>query len=651
MKSIQKKFSLFITALIFATAVIITVLAIFIFNSKMTNQMQEDTGALSTSYSLAVRNQIEGFKMQLKQAAVLEGITQSDTKERDALLQQLAKSSGFQYFAISDSSGKTSRNSDISKREYFQKAIAGETYMSSPLINAVDGTVTIMVATPIDNGTGYKGVLYGGLLYDTFSKVISNIKVGDGGYAYIIDKSGIVVAHPDTGLVEKMTNFTEMNDKSKISKSTADTAAKMIKGETGTAYVDEEGAKRLYAYTPLEGPEKWSISVSVPMTQITNSINQMIYIIVVAVAVLIVLCIIIALLFARAISKPITAVTKRIELLAEGNLGAPVTKAKGRDEVARLTAALQTTVEGLQSYIRDIDATLNAMSNNDFTVSSSVDYKGDFIQIKKSVTSISDSMSNVLGMINSAAEQVSSGSNLVSKSSMELSQGATQQASAVQELSASLEEIASQTAKNVGNAQSANRLAQSARSNAENGNYKMADMLSAMDEISESSSNINKIIKVIDDIAFQTNILALNAAVEAARAGQHGKGFAVVAEEVRTLASRSAQAAKETTTLIEGTIKKVEMGSAIADETAKALTEIVEEIAKAADLVESITRASDEQAIAVEQIKQGIQQVSNVVQNNAATSEESAAASEELSSQAAHLKETVSAFKLKNTHK
>lgn len=297
--------------------------------------------------------------------------------------------------------------------------------------------------------------------------------------------------------------------------------------------------------------------------------------------------------------------------------------------------------------IAEIAKAADTIAQGDMNVHAKAKYKDEIGALANSFEQMVSNMNEVLSGVASSSEQVDSGAKQVSDSGMSLSQGSTEQASAVQQLTASLEEISSQTRLNAQNASQANELSIKAKVNADHGNTQMKDMVVAMESINTSSASISKIIKVIDDIAFQTNILALNAAVEAARAGQHGKGFAVVAEEVRNLAARSAKAAKETTNMIEDCIKKTAGGTKIANDTATALDMIVTGVDQVAELVNNIAIASNEQAIGIEQINQGLIQVSQVVQNNSATSEESAAASEELAGQANVLKEMVSRFKLR----
>lgn len=347
------------------------------------------------------------------------------------------------------------------------------------------------------------------------------------------------------------------------------------------------------------------------------------------------------------VAKPLRDVSEVMERIAGGDLQA-VVQGSYQGEFDHLAMSVDQTAGMLNVIIGEITEVIGSIASGNLAQEKVRDYAGDFGNISGSLNVIIDSFNLILGDIYTSAEQVSSGSRQVSNGSQALSQGSTEQASSIEELKASIEDLAAQTKQNAVNANQASDLAAVAKISAEKGNGQMGQMLKSMEDINVSSANISKIIKVIDDIAFQTNILALNAAVEAARAGQHGKGFAVVAEEVRNLAARSAEAARSTSDLIGGSISNVETGIKIANNTASALSEIVTEIEKAAALVENIAQASNEQATGISQINKGIEQVSNVVQNNSATAEESAAASEELSGQAELLKEMVGRFSLRN---
>jgi len=347
-----------------------------------------------------------------------------------------------------------------------------------------------------------------------------------------------------------------------------------------------------------------------------------------------------------AVIEPIQESSNVLQDLAQGNLHTMVMGAYKGDH-AKIKEDLNQTVVSLEAYVGEITGTLEEMGRGNLNQEITSEFRGDFSAIKNSLNDINMQLSTTLSDIDGVSAQVESGAIQISDSGQALAQGTTEQASSIQELTASIEEVADETKANAVRANEANERAMAVRKNAAVGNHQMGKMVAAMAEINTSSQNISQIIKVIDDIAFQTNILALNAAVEAARAGQHGKGFAVVAQEVRNLAVRSSEAAKETTSLIEGSIVKVEIGTRIADETAVSLKEILNEIEKVADLVRNIAQASSDQAREIEQINQGIDQVSMVVQTNSATAEQSAAASEELSGQAQLLKQMVSAFEIR----
>ncbi len=362
--------------------------------------------------------------------------------------------------------------------------------------------------------------------------------------------------------------------------------------------------------------------------------------------VILVVCVLLLLYVIGSIIKPLQNVTESSRNLSEGNLDFHI-DVNSENEIGVLADSLNTSVQNLKLYISDITEVLDDMAAGNLGRESQIQYIGDFVQIQKAIGAISNELSQTMEQIHSSATQVDSGSNQVAVGAQSLAQGATEQASEVDNLQQMIEQITDQINNNAESAAITTEEADKVGEKITICNNQMHEMADAMEQISACSGEISKIIKSIEDIAFQTNILALNAAVEAARAGSAGKGFAVVADEVRNLAAKSADAAKDTTQLIEKTLQMVENGSNLTNLTQESLGSVVEGAELVTDQIKIISDASKEQEVAINRIKDSISQISTVIQSNSATSEESAAASEELAGQAQILKGLIGKFQLK----
>lgn len=350
-------------------------------------------------------------------------------------------------------------------------------------------------------------------------------------------------------------------------------------------------------------------------------------------------------LILKTISKPLNEITQVTEDFSKGNLKHRIAY-NNRNEFGDIAARINQVLCMVNEYIDNISSVMSKVADNDLTTSITIEYIGDFSTIKDSINRILSSLQHTVSNIGVTASQVAIGSEQVAISSQSLAQGTTEQAGAVDDLSASISAISSRINQNAENARKASEISHQSMAVTANSNEQMQKLMAAMNDINLRSAEIGKIIKTIDDIAFQTNILALNAAVEAARAGVAGKGFAVVADEVRNLAGKSAAAASSTTGLIEASIEAINEGARLADGTAQEMLHVVESVKNTTELISEISRATEDQVTALLNITQGIDQISSVVQSNSATAEQSAAASEELNGQAGSLNELMRCFKM-----
>ncbi len=528
---------------------------------------------------------------------------------------------------------------DVTTREWYNAAKINGTYISEPYEDSTTGNQVITISTPVyDANKKIIGITAADIEITTLNNMVMEQKLGETGYYIMASKGNIVLAHNDESkLLSTIDNIGLSNE---ILNSINNINISKVQ-------YNNDGKKAYGGYLPIEDTG-WKLISYIPLNEFHRNANQVTAILVTIFLVGITLTIISILIIAEIITRPLKKLTNVTQDIADGKLDVQI-DVNTNDEVGLLANSLNALTARLKeyiAYINEITQALDNISNGELKIELVQSYDGDFSKIKYSLLQLSDILKKIIGEIAIAADEVSSSSTQVAQGSQTLAIGATSQATAIEQISNSITNVSEKIEENAKNSNDAMDFFNNVTDEIKNCNGNMNIMLTAMNEINTSSENIAKIIKVIEDIAFQTNILALNAAVEAARAGQAGKGFAVVADEVRNLASKSAEAAKDTTKLIESSVQSVVAGVDISKNIAHALDDVVKKTIEVNDLIKNISNASNEQSSFIKSTVTQIEQVTEVIQSNSATSEEIAASSEELSSHATSMNEMVKIFKI-----
>ncbi len=515
-----------------------------------------------------------------------------------------------------------------------QDFILGDVYFDEDSQSYVVGASGVLK----DKNGAVRGVAAADVYLLSISDIVSNIQIEDTGGIFLVDtRTDTIIGHKDEAVVgEKLSESGGLY---------AYANEQIQAGKTGLSLYGD-----IYIQIAKVEGSDWTavsyVSKSEVLSELYNLTRTMTIVSVIAVLVLTLLIIIQT---RRIIGRPVKELSRVATRIAEGELNQTI-HYKSRDELGVLAYNFNKVTERLRDYIKYIDEisdTLKEIAKGNLAFELKSEYTGEFAKIRSSLEKIAVELNMVMGQLKASSRDVAAGAQQVSKSAVSLSQGSTEQAAEVEALADHISEVSENAQKIAQDTQQTSDFSKEVREGLLASNIKMRNMTEVIQKISDKSNEIHKIVKTIDDIAFQTNILALNAAVEAARAGEAGKGFAVVAGEVRTLAGKSADAARETTELLGETISSMKEGVNAADDTAQSILVAAELAEKMESLIDNIADNTMQQADTATQISHGIEQIAIVVQSNVNTAESSAAASEELSGQAAALKELVARFQLK----
>lgn len=632
------------------------VLSTMISRNSTVSAIEQSLTETTELAALAAQNMISTYTLTISEIASSPVLTdpEASLSEKQAFLQSKVDAYYMRFGGMADAGGFDSfHNADISGEAFFQAALEGKSYMSTPYSEGND--MYLVVSAPvISNGT-VQGVVYFQCDTNLLQSIITEIQIGEEGDAYILDKEGTTIAAVETEEVQSQENLiSEMADNpdDEYIQKLGSIEKKMIAGESGIGrytYPAEDNAAYIQGYAPIPGTDGWSVAVTLSEDEflhyayVGNNVQLLIC------ALLCILVIVISAFVCRSITTPIVSCAKRLHALSEGDLKSPVPEARGKDETRTLSDSTAHLVESFRVMMNEIGSILNSIADGNLTAESVKEhYPGDFKALQASLATITDKLNQTMSGIAQATSRVSEGSAEVASSGMALSQGSIQQASAVVELSSTLSDMDEDAKKTALLSEKTKTTVNNAGAQLQESRQHIDELNEAMELITSTSGEIKKIIDTIDDIAAQTNILALNASVEAARAGEAGKGFAIVANEVRELAHKSDEAAKATMNLIQRSISAVSSGSEAVKEVTVSVTAVATLAGQVTEQMDRMAEAVERQTTSINQVNLAVSQISEVVQSNSAAAEESASTSEELSNQAAVLNQLVEGFTLQN---
>lgn len=636
-------------------ALVNVVLSTLISRNSTVSAIEQSLSETTKLAALAAQNMITTYTLTISEIGSSPLLSDSETSlsEKQDFLQSKVDAYYMRFGGMADTSGFDAfHNADISDEPFFQAALEGKSYISTPYIDGSD--MYLVVSAPIMSQGIVQGVVY--FQCDTYilQSIVTEIQIGEEGDAYILARDGTTIAAVDTDEVLRQENLIlemDTNPADSYVQQLGSIEKKMIAGETGIGrylYPEEDNAAYIQGYTPIPGTDGWSVAVTLSedeflhYTYVGNNLQLIIC------AVLCVFVILISAFVCRSITTPIVRCARRLHALSEGDLQSPLPEVHGKDETRILSDSTAHLVENFRVMINEIGYILSNIANGDLTAESvKAHYPGDFKSLQEDLQIITDKLNHTMKGITEATSHVSSGSAQVSTAGMALSQGSTEQASAVVQLSSTLSDMDSEARKNAELSVETKTTMDNAKSKLQESSGYIDGLNEAMELITATSSEIKHIIDAIDDIAAQTNILALNASVEAARAGEAGKGFAVVANEVRELAHKSNEAAKATMDLIQRSMNAVSNGSEAVREVTVSVSAVSSLAGRAAELMDIMAEAVERQTNSINQVNLAVSQISEVVQSNSAAAEESASTSEELSTQAEVLNRLVGAFTLR----